>query len=397
LIPSEVSAIILAGGQSSRMGKNKAELTINGITLLEIQAKKCRAIGIDDVIIAGYKGSIPGTRTVPDIIPGKGPLSGIHAGLAASEKKACLVLSVDTPLICPMTLKELIKAHSGGTTMLDNSGKPEPMISVFDSSLAEKAGEILQSEKTSVMRLADTAGVKPFAYNGDKELLSNCNTPEDFERVLKIAGQMFKEMREIKTFFGRKNSVRLVEINGWKAVKKVFDANDAFKREKKMYELLYGSLCTPEYFISDENKLHLSYIPGITFLELLERQEKENFTDTSLWQRLAELIVDVKRRTGLVNGDVNLRNYLYYEELDRIYLIDFEECGEWDIAEKAAELCAFILLYYPENTDFKKNISKVMQDKFCELLSIAPADMEKEVAEQAECIRERRTLKNKNK
>ena len=392
--PNEVSAIILAGGKCTRMGKNKAELTINETTLLDIQAKKCRAIGIDDVIISGYHGSIPGTRTIPDIIPGKGPLSGIHAGLTASENKACLVLSVDVPLVSPETLKELISAHSCGITMLSNNGKAEPTISVIDSSLAETAEEILKTEKTSVMRLMDEAGAEYYEYKGVKELLSNCNTPEDFQHVLKSVEQIFNQQTQIQTFFGRKNSVSLVSLNGFKVVKKVYAFEEDLEREKQMYEMLADFGCVPECFPGGEKELYISYISGPTFLEILERQEEQNCVDESLWRRLAQLLVEVYRKTGIIYGDINLRNFLYDEEKDRIYFIDLERCCEGNIVEKAAELCAFIPLYYPQNTEIKKQISKAVQEQFCELLECSSDKMEEEIDKQTERILERRRLKN---
>ena len=393
--PDEVSAIILSGGKSSRMGRDKTELTINGITLTDIQAKKCRAIGIEDVILAGYHGSIPGTRTIHDIIPGKGPLGGIHAGLTASENKACLVLSIDVPLVSPETLKELIFAHSGGVTMLSNNGKAEPTISIFDSSLAETAGEILKTEKTSVMKLTDVTDVKYYEYKGAEELLSNCNTPEDFQNVLKSAEEIFSRQTQIKTFFGRKNSVSLVSFNGFKAVKKVFAYEEDLEREKQMYQKLAGLGCAPEYFPGAEKELYISYVHGYTFLELLERQEQQNYVDESLWRRLARIITETYRKTGAIYSDLNLRNFLYDEEKDRIFLIDLESFCKGNIEEKSAELCAFVLLYNPQNTEAKKQISKVMQDQFCELLGCSADKMKNETDKQIARILERRRLKNK--
>ena len=391
---TEVSAIILAGGKCTRMGKNKAELTINETTLLDIQAKKCRAIGIEDVILSGYHGSIPGTRTIPDIIPGKGPLSGIHAGLTASDNKACLVLSVDVPLVSPETLKELISAHSCGITMLSNNGKIEPTISVFDTSLAEKIGEILQTEKTSVMRMTDATDVKYYEYKGAEEQLSNCNTPEDFQNALEYAEQIFNQQAQVKTYFGRKNSVSLVSLNGFKAVKKVYAFEEDLEREKQMYQMLAGFACVPECLPGGEKELYISYISGPTFLEILERQEEQKCVDESLWRRLAQLLVEVYRKTGIIYGDINLRNFLYDEEKDRIYFIDLERCCEGNIVEKAAELCAFIPLYYPQNTEIKKQISKAVQEQFCELLECSSDKMKEEIDKQTERILERRRLKN---
>ena len=115
---NDVSGVILAGGLSSRMGKNKAELKFHGVTLLEHQISKLRSLGIEDIVISGYERPIVGTRFVPDKYPLKGPLGGIHSGLCAAKNGSCLVTSVDTPLVPEKLLRELVSAHiAGGHSM----------------------------------------------------------------------------------------------------------------------------------------------------------------------------------------------------------------------------------------------------------------------------------------
>ena len=178
-----VSAAILAGGFSSRMGQDKAELVLDGIRLIERQCNKLKALGIDDIMLSGYCGSLEGARTIPDIYPHRGPLSGVHACLCRAQKPACLVISVDVPLIPCQTLAELIHAHEGGATVLYHGERPEPLLAVYDCSLAEAAETVLHSEKSSMMRFLSLVSVKKFPYSGQEALLMNCNTPEDFERI----------------------------------------------------------------------------------------------------------------------------------------------------------------------------------------------------------------------
>ena len=86
-----LSGIILAGGQSRRMGRNKSELRLNGKTLLQIQADKLFALGIGDVMLSGADcAALPGTRVIPDEYAGRGPLGGLHACLKAARNPFCL-------------------------------------------------------------------------------------------------------------------------------------------------------------------------------------------------------------------------------------------------------------------------------------------------------------------
>ena len=189
---NNTSAIILAGGKSSRMGANKADLMWNGMPLIAHQVQKMRSLGIEDIIISGYEKPIDATRFAPDVFPGKGPLGGIHAGLLAAKNEHCLVLSVDTPLVSVDTLSALISAHIAGErsiTVLSHVGLIEPLIGVYERSLSGIAEDILQTEKTSVRVLFDKAGVACYEYTGDEALLRNCNTPDEYNNMLKYSGR----------------------------------------------------------------------------------------------------------------------------------------------------------------------------------------------------------------
>ncbi len=179
-----VSAIVLAGGLSSRMGSCKAELDWNGTSLIEHQVNKLKGVGIDDIIISGYSKPIKGTRFVEDKYPRKGPLSGIHTGLLAAKNSHCLVVAVDTPLIPQETLLALIQAHLGGSrsvTILSHGEKIEPLIGVYERWLSAAVEQILQGDNTSVRVLFERTGISRLEYTGDTSLLCDCNTPAEYE------------------------------------------------------------------------------------------------------------------------------------------------------------------------------------------------------------------------
>ncbi len=180
------SAAVLAGGLSSRMGRDKASLPFGGATLLDFQVRKLRGIGIEDVMISGSKGEIPGTRSISDGYPHKGPLGGIHACLEAAKGEAVLFLGVDTPLIPTEALRDLLSAHETGVTLLRHGERTEPLIGIYDRTLAPLCGQILQSEHTGVWQLLNRAAVKILRYEGDESLFLNANTPEDYGRLLRL-------------------------------------------------------------------------------------------------------------------------------------------------------------------------------------------------------------------
>ena len=184
---TDVSAVILAGGQSRRMGVNKAELAYCGMTLVEHQVRKMRTLGIDDIVISGFDADIEGTAFAADVYSAKGPLAGIHAGLMIAKNPHCLVISVDAPLVPEKALKELISVHirdKNRITIISHGDEIEPLMGVYEKSLAGQADMILRTDDTSVRVLFDKAGFGTLEYSGDEELLFNCNTPDEYRKLI---------------------------------------------------------------------------------------------------------------------------------------------------------------------------------------------------------------------
>lgn len=178
-----LSALILAGGKSSRMGRCKAELPWNSTTLIEHQTAKLRLLGIDDIVISGYPKPVSGTRCAADIYTGKGPLGGIHAGLLAAKNEHCLVISVDAPFLPLSVLEALISEHTGNgntVTVLGHGEELEPLVGVYEKSLSTDCERILKTERTSVRKLYELAPLSVLSYDGDETLLFDCDTPEDY-------------------------------------------------------------------------------------------------------------------------------------------------------------------------------------------------------------------------
>ncbi len=181
----EISAAVLAGGYSSRMGQDKALLELNGKTLLELQTERLRRLEVQDIMISGSEHQLPGTRNIPDVFPHMGPISGIHACMQNAEKPSLLVISVDVPLIPSEALEGLIRAHTGGITALEHGGRIEPLLAVYDCSLVKEAERILHGERKAVSELFNAAPLRRWSCSFDEELLAGCNTPEEYARILR--------------------------------------------------------------------------------------------------------------------------------------------------------------------------------------------------------------------
>jgi molybdopterin-guanine dinucleotide biosynthesis protein A len=99
----QLSAAVLAGGLSSRMGKDKALLamTSGGPSMLEIVLGRLRQIASDLLIVAPHSRGYDalGTRVVSDLSGGGGALAGIHAALVHAEQDYCFVAACDMPFL----------------------------------------------------------------------------------------------------------------------------------------------------------------------------------------------------------------------------------------------------------------------------------------------------------
>ncbi len=105
-----LSAAILAGGQSRRMGTDKAllRLTPDGPTLIELVLAVARTVA-DDVFLVANDDRLAwlGLRTVPDAFPGAGSLGGIYSAVAGAREEHCLVVACDMPFLDPTLLRAL--------------------------------------------------------------------------------------------------------------------------------------------------------------------------------------------------------------------------------------------------------------------------------------------------
>ena len=181
-----VSGSILAGGKSTRMGVDKANLVLGTNTLLEIQIEKMRSLRIQDIMVSGSKGSFSNVRYIEDIIKGMGPLGGLHACFAAATCPNCFVLSVDTPLIPKETLDSLLQMHLGASceaTLLVHDGRVEPLIGVYRTDIRDKITDLICGSDRSMRALLKQINYQTMPYRGDIALLMNCNTPKDYEEL----------------------------------------------------------------------------------------------------------------------------------------------------------------------------------------------------------------------
>jgi len=149
------SAVILAGGQSSRMGRDKAALELAGETLLERQIKLVQAAGASEVFISGRAGrdySKLGCPVLVDNFSQAGPLAGIESALQKCRNPLLLVLAVDMPQMPVAVLEELLRQSGGRNGVIPRlAGRAEPLAALYPSLAAPLATELLRSVPASAV------------------------------------------------------------------------------------------------------------------------------------------------------------------------------------------------------------------------------------------------------
>lgn len=181
------SAAILAGGRASRFGgRDKSALVVDGRAILDRQlAALAQVDGIDDVLIVGGSATRPGTRLVADIVPGSGPLAGIHAALTHAATGNVFVVACDMPYVSAGLIERLFAQLDEADIVVPQTDRGyHPLCAVYTSRCLDPIARRLADGKLKVMDLfADVrTRVVNFVNADPRDVLSlaNVNTPEEF-------------------------------------------------------------------------------------------------------------------------------------------------------------------------------------------------------------------------
>jgi molybdenum cofactor guanylyltransferase len=186
------SLVILAGGLSRRMGRDKASLPAGDGTLIEHLARRLAPV-VDETIVAGGSGrpTLSGVRMVEDRYPGLGPLAGIHAGLAAARYAHVWVVGCDLPDADPALAHLFLGLAAGYDAVVPRiDAEPQGVCALYDPALASRIDGLLASGERRVKALLAASNVRYVTPEElrtvDPELRSfrNINTPADYEAWL---------------------------------------------------------------------------------------------------------------------------------------------------------------------------------------------------------------------
>lgn len=202
-----ISALIVSGGKSTRIGRDKKFLEIDGRSFIEIAAGVAGEIADEVIIVVGSGGQmeetsafkIKDTSIVVDVKEGLGPVMGVLTGLLAARGEWAVVMPVDAPMMKAEVFKHMLDAREGYDAVVPKSGEHlEPMYGVYRrEAMIEACSYALEVEGDhaslhNVVRGLSKVNYIPVEdfkkYDGGLLTFYNVNTEEDLEEVLERVG-----------------------------------------------------------------------------------------------------------------------------------------------------------------------------------------------------------------
>lgn len=189
----QTTGVVLAGGKSSRMGDNKAFLQVEGRPLIERVVAALREV-FPEVMIAGdpeiYRGLAE--KVVPDILPGLGPLGGIHAALTFASHELVFIAACDLPFADGELARYVAQRAEGFDAAVPYvGGRLEPLFAAYRKTCLEALNRHIGAGRLRVVGFLGEVRVcylteADFSWRHNfRRVFLNVNTPAEVTRLQK--------------------------------------------------------------------------------------------------------------------------------------------------------------------------------------------------------------------
>jgi len=194
-----MTGVVLAGGRSTRMGRNKAFVKIDGHPMIELIIRRL-SLCVEDIIIISNEPEALASAGYPvytDLIPGRGPLGGIQSGLVHAPSIPIFFIACDLPFFSVPLVRHMLElAECYDVVVPKIHGYFEPTHACYSKSCLPMIEPILRDDAPRIIRLYDQVSVKIITEQdasrfGDlQHMFFNINTPEDLERARTLGVRM---------------------------------------------------------------------------------------------------------------------------------------------------------------------------------------------------------------
>lgn len=182
-----VAGAILAGGSSRRFGVDKALAPTPQGPMAQVVVRALRGASLDPVFLVGAAPAVSGqlgVPSIPDRLPGEGPLAGLGTALSwASGVNRVVVVPCDLPGLVPVAVRSLVEAGDNNTPVVARlEGRPHPIIGCWPTSLAGPLNAVLRSGERRMRAALD---LMPYvAIDLDQRWIADADDPSTLDALV---------------------------------------------------------------------------------------------------------------------------------------------------------------------------------------------------------------------
>jgi molybdenum cofactor guanylyltransferase len=198
-MPHPISAAILAGGKSSRLGLDKAQLRLSGCAPLVEEVTSLLGEVAEEVLVVGRAPGLVspyGVRSVTDIIPEAGSLGGLYTALACASHHRCVVVGCDMPFLDTRLLGYMVDLSPGYDIVIPRVGTYlEPLHAVYSRTCLGPVRKVIDSGRRRIYDFLHEVSVRYvepaeiLAFDPDMLSFFNINTTEQMEQAAALIKQ----------------------------------------------------------------------------------------------------------------------------------------------------------------------------------------------------------------
>ena len=207
-VAAPISGVILAGGQSTRLGVDKVLLDFGGTPLVTTVIGKLRRLTDDLIVVGRYRELFDQLDAlhVEDDYPGCGALGGIYTGLRASRYDKAIIVACDMPFLSLRLIRHMVRLSEGFDVVIPRGPKGvEPLHAVYSRTCLEPIQELLSTGVLRIIRFFPRVRVRYMdsdeiaIYDPQYRSFLNINTREDLDLARGTASGLHEDARSDQT------------------------------------------------------------------------------------------------------------------------------------------------------------------------------------------------------
>ncbi len=197
----EITGIILCGGKSVRMGKNKAFIQVEGVPIIRRIYDLFEGLFQEVIIVTNQKELFSGftSKIYSDLIPDKGALGGLYTGLFFASFQHSFCVACDMPFIRKSLVQYLIEKIDDADVVIPRTKDGlEPLHAIYSKNCVDPIRRMIEEGKSKIIDVYDDVKVRIvdekdfFPYDPGGESFINVNTPEELRSIRKHEGSHLK-------------------------------------------------------------------------------------------------------------------------------------------------------------------------------------------------------------